>query len=174
MMSKIYQKFVTTSKVHLWHQKVCHDIMTSTIHHVVKNMSSQSKKCHCVKKYVKKIVMTSKNMSSHQKVCHDVKYMLCQIVHLYIKNRSCHHKICQKIVKKIVKNRSCHQKVLLWCRCQKYVMTSKICRDIKKCVMTSKSVSRRQRVHHDVKICVMTSTSVSWHQKYIMTSQCQK
>ena len=94
----------------------------------------KSKICHDTTKNVRHDV---KNMSWRQIVCHDVKNMSWrQIV--------CHD----------VKN-------TLWR--QKYVMTSKICHDVKRFIMTSQSSSWRQKVGHDVK-------NTSWSK--IVTEQC--
>ena len=135
-----------TSKLH---QKVCHD---------VKNMSWCQKVHHDFQKYVpttKSLSWRSKSLSLHckawgqsnvitSKVRYDVKTTLwCQ---RYIKDASWRHKVCH------VKNTS-------WC--QSYIMKSQIHHDVK-------NMSCHPKVHQDIKKYIMTLKSMSWNQRNVM------
>ena len=107
--------------------KICHD---------VKKFVLASKVCHDIKK----LVMTSKiDIKWRQKVCHNFKNM---------------SKLCRDV------------KNIPWCLlwCQKYVMTSKSLSRHQKVPHEIKNTSWRHiKDRHDVKKCVMTSKTLPWH-----------
>ena len=101
---------------------------------------------HDINKYIMMLkVMEVKVMSWRQKVRYHVKKYV-----IMSKSTLSHQKVRYHIKKYVITSKS------MLCVCQSYVMTSKVCHDVKKYsyIITSKV---RQKVHYDVKKFVMTS-----------------
>ena len=173
-MFVMMSKYVMRTKGSSLLQKVRHDINKT---------SSRQTVCHDVKN-IPNVCHEIKNTSWCQKVCHDVKrFVMVKGSSLLKKNRHYFKNTswCQKIyhTKKtfnhVTKLFMTSQSSSLQ---QKHTMTSKVCHEVKKFVMSwhpivcynSKYVFIMYFVPDIIKKNVKTTKSWSWRQKYVITT----